>query len=54
MGNSDKPRVASLQIKEQQKLSQIEVNNGIENLLQVEGTVEGYKLKIKAFEIERD
>ena len=54
LGNSDKLRVTSLQLEEQLKLSQIEVNNGIENLLQVEGTVEGYKLKIKAFEIERD
>ena len=54
LGNSDKLRVTSLQLREQLKLSQIEVNNGIENRLQMEGTVEGYKLKIKAFEIERD
>ena len=44
----------SLQLREQLRLSQILINNGIEILLQVEGADEGYKLKVKAIEIGRE
>ena len=44
--------MTSLQFREQLRLSHIEVNNGIEKLLQMKGAVEGYKLKIKVLEIE--
>ena len=54
LDNSEKLGVTSQQFREQLRLSQIEVNNGIEKLLQVEGAVEGYKLKAKAHEREKD
>ena len=54
LDNSEKLGVTSRQLREQLGLSQVEVNNRIEKLLQIEGAVEGYKLKIKAHEIERD
>ena len=46
--------MTSLQLREQLRLSQIEVYNWIEKLMQMEGDFEGNKLKVKAFEIERD
>ena len=52
--NSEKLGVTSRQLREQLRLYEIEVNNGIEKLRQMEGAVEGYNLKIKAHERERD
>ena len=44
LDNSEKLRVISLQFWEQLRRSQIEVNNGIEKLLQKEGAIEEKKL----------
>ena len=46
LDNSEKLEVTCLPLKEQMRLPQLEVNNGVEKLLQMEGAVEGYKLKI--------
>ena len=54
LDNSEKLGVTSRQLREQLGLSQVEVNNRIEKLLQIKGAVEGYNLKVKAHEIERN
>ena len=54
LDNSEKLGVTSRQLREQLRLYEIEVNNGIEKLRQMDGAVEGYNLKIKAHERERD
>ena len=50
LDNSEKLGVTSRQLREQLGLSQVR----IEKLLQIDGAVEGYKLKVKAHEIEKD
>ena len=52
--NSEKLGATSLQIRDQLKISQIEASSGIEKLLQMEGAVEGNKLKIKALKLENE
>ena len=52
LDNSEKLGLTSLQLGEQLRL--IDVNKGIEKLLQLKGAVGGYKLKVKAIGIERD
>ena len=54
LDNNEKRWVSSLKLKETLRLSQIEVSNGIENFLQIERAVEGYKLKVKTLKMESD